>query len=135
MRGYWHGRLLKSALACGLRGGAVLIPLVPAALAEDAAPRRPNWPSSEYHGKIDGNGNPIPCRCLYRGQSFQLGATVCMNTHKGTVMAECDLVQNNTSWVPTEESCTISRVKTPSRLAQRNYPLNKQAFAANYLLQ
>jgi hypothetical protein len=92
-----------SALLCGLFCAAA-----PAA-AEEPTPRRPNWPSSEYHGKLDGNGNPIPCRCLFRGQSFKLGTTVCMNTHKGTVMAECDLVQNNTSWVPTDEPCTISQ--------------------------
>ena len=72
--------------------------------------RQPNWPSSEYHGKLDGNGRPIPCRCLFKGQSLPLGATVCMNTHKGTVLTQCDLQQNNTSWVPTDEPCAISQL-------------------------
>jgi hypothetical protein len=103
----WHIGSLTSALFSGL-----ICAVAPAA-AEEPGPRRPNWPSSEYHGKIDGNGNPIPCRCLFRGQSYKLGTTVCMNTHKGTVMAECDLVQNNTSWVPTNEPCTISQGPPP----------------------
>jgi hypothetical protein len=100
-------------------------------LAQSLEPRRPNWPSSEYHGKIDGNGNPIPCRCLFRGQSHKLGTTVCMNTHKGTVIAECDLVQNNTSWVPTDEPCTISQVPISRDFAHHNYPLNKQGLSTN----
>ena len=98
----WH---IKSMTAALLGGLVAVVPLTSRA----EGPRRPNWPSSEYHGKIDGNGNPIPCRCLFKGQSFKLGTTVCMNTHKGTVMAECDLVQNNTSWVPTDAPCTISQ--------------------------
>jgi hypothetical protein len=81
--------------------------LAPAAALADE-PRRPNWPSSEFHRKLDGNGSVIPCRCLFRDRSHPLGTTVCMNTHKGTVLTICDLVQNNTSWVPTDEPCTIS---------------------------
>jgi hypothetical protein len=103
MGNFCYVRFVRSAVFCGL-----MSVIAPVASAQDTAPRRPNWPSSEYHGKIDGNGNPIPCRCLFRGQSHKLGTTVCMNTHKGTVLAECDLVQNNTSWVPTDEPCTIS---------------------------
>jgi hypothetical protein len=71
-----------------------------------AEPRKPEWPSSEFHGKLDGNGNPIPCRCLFRGQSFRLGQSVCMNTYKGQMIAECDLAQNTTTWVPTGVPCT-----------------------------
>ena len=131
MRRVWHSQLLKSALVSGLICSVSSVPFLSAARAEDAAPRRPNWPSSEYHGKIDGNGNAIPCRCLFRGQSFKLGTTVCMSTHKGTVLAECDLVQNNTSWVPTDEPCTISSVKSPLDFAEHNYPLNKPGLSTN----
>ena len=66
------------------------------------------WKSSPFHGVIGGDGNVIPCRCLFRGHAYMLGQKVCMNTHMGVVMAECDLQQNNTSWVPTTEVCTTS---------------------------
>jgi hypothetical protein len=130
MRRHWHIRVLRSVLVTGL-----LCYVAPVASAQapttHPTPRQPNWPSSEYHGKIDGNGNPIPCRCLYRGQSHKLGTTVCMNTHKGTVLAACDLVQNNTSWVPTDEPCTLSQMPNSWNFAQHNYPLNKQGLSTN----
>jgi hypothetical protein len=66
------------------------------------------WKTSPFHGVIGGDGNVIPCRCLYRGMAYKLGERVCMNTHLGTVMTECDLQQNNTSWIPTNEACTTS---------------------------
>jgi hypothetical protein len=122
----WHITALTSGLFFGLISPVAVAAFAPAA-AQTPAPRQPNWPSSEYHGKIDGNGNPIPCRCLYRGQAHKLGTTVCMNTHIGTVLATCDLVQNNTSWVPTDEPCTVSRLLNSepisSLLAHHNYPL------------
>jgi hypothetical protein len=81
-------------------------------LAQVATPEsmpRPNWPSSKFHGVPDGaTGKPIPCRCLFKGEAFQLGAVVCMNTAKGTVLTMCDLVQNTTSWVPSTQACTTS---------------------------
>jgi hypothetical protein len=123
---YWHIRFLRSALLYGL-----LCTVAPAISAQQASPRQPNWPSSEYHGKLDGNGRPIPCRCLFKGQSLPLGTTVCMNTHKGTVLTQCDLVQNNTSWVPSDEPCTISRLSIPRHFAHHNYPLNKQGLSTN----
>jgi hypothetical protein len=80
--------------------------LAAAATAEDY---RPNWPTSPYHGAMDGNGRRIPCQCLFRGHAHPLGTTVCMTTHKGTVLTVCDLVQNNSSWVPTDQPCTVSQ--------------------------
>jgi hypothetical protein len=66
------------------------------------------WKSSPFHGVIGGDGKVIPCRCLYRGTAYKLGEKVCMTTPSGSVMTECDLRQNNTSWVPTDEVCTTS---------------------------
>jgi hypothetical protein len=74
----------------------------------ETAPSEPEWKTSPFHGVTGGDGNIIPCRCLYRGTAYGLGAKVCMTTHLGTVMTECDLQQNNTSWVPTVEACTVS---------------------------
>lgn len=71
------------------------------------------WKQSPFHGAIDGDGNRIPCLCRFKGQEFRLGTAVCMNTHVGTVIAKCDLLYNNTTWVPTSEPCTVSRAPVP----------------------
>ena len=120
---------LGLALLAGTMG---VVGITGVAAAED---RKPNWPSSEFHRKLDGNGNVIPCRCLFRDKSHPLGTTVCMNTHKGTVLAQCDLVQNNTSWVPTDEPCTVSALPQRRDFAVArlppDYPLNKRGLSAN----
>lgn len=65
-----------------------------------------NWPTSPHRGVIDGwTGKPIPCRCRFNGQSYQLGTIVCMTTHVGTVLTRCDIVGNNTSWMPSKQPC------------------------------
>ncbi len=69
----------------------------------------PAYEGSPFRGVRDGNGRIIPCRCRFQGREFRLGETVCMSTHVGTVITRCDLLQNNTSWVPTGTACTISR--------------------------
>jgi hypothetical protein len=35
-----------------------------------------------------------------------------MSTHLGVQLARCDLVLNNTSWIPTGVPCTMSRLRT-----------------------
>ena len=70
---------------------------------------QPAYPTSPYHGMINGDGQVIPCRCRFQGHEFRVGEEVCMSTHLGVVMTRCDLMQNNTSWVPTARACTISR--------------------------
>jgi hypothetical protein len=64
-----------------------------------------NWPTSPYHALIDGWGRTIPCRCRFNGNSYRLGEIVCMRTHVGTVLTRCDIVENNTSWMPSQEPC------------------------------
>lgn len=64
-----------------------------------------NWPTSQYHALIDGWGRTIPCRCRFNGNSYRLGDIVCMRTHVGTVLTRCDIVENNTSWMPSREPC------------------------------
>jgi len=81
-----------------------------AGLADERPPPGEAWKTSPFHGTINGaTGQPIPCVCRFKGADFKLGAAVCMNTHMGTVIARCDLLYNNTTWVPTSEPCTISR--------------------------
>jgi len=79
----------------------------------------PAWPTSPYHGVIDGAGKRIPCRCRFQGTAFKLGDTVCMSTHLGVQLARCDLALNNTSWVPTGVPCTMSRAGVHKSLASR----------------
>jgi hypothetical protein len=71
----------------------------------------PGYPTSPYHGVRDGDGRIIPCRCRSGGRDFRLGDQVCMQTAIGTVMARCDLQDNNTSWIPTGTPCEISRIQ------------------------
>jgi hypothetical protein len=52
----------------------------------------------------------IPCICLFQGRQFHLGDIVCMQTHLGTVLTRCELVLNNTSWMPSQQPCEISSV-------------------------
>lgn len=84
-----------------------------AAFGEDRVPspaaERPAFPASPFHGVLDGNGHTIPCRCRFQGLLYQLGDLVCMSTPEGTVLTRCDLLLNNTSWVPTHTPCTLSR--------------------------
>jgi hypothetical protein len=42
-----------------------------------------------------------------------------MQTHMGTVMTRCDLFMNNTSWIPTNDACTISRAPDGLSVAAR----------------
>jgi hypothetical protein len=107
---------LRTGVVTGL---LMLAPLVAVHAVEpsDALPPAA-WPTSPFHGVISGaTGQPIPCRCRFKGGDFGLGATVCMNTHLGVQLARCDLFLNNTTWVPTGVPCTLSR--RPGRLASR----------------
>lgn len=67
------------------------------------------WRMSPFHGAISGaTGNPIPCLCRSGGRNFKLGERVCMHTPNGIVIARCDMHLNNTTWIPTDESCVLS---------------------------
>jgi hypothetical protein len=78
------------------------------ARADDTSPGEA-WKSSPFHGTINGaTGKAIPCVCRYQGRDFRLGASVCMQTHLGVVIAKCDLLLNNTTWAPTDQPCTLS---------------------------
>jgi hypothetical protein len=110
--------MLRS-LRAGFAATILLLPLIaPAAepADHDRAVPPPAWPSSPFHGVISGaTGEPIPCRCRFKGTLFQLGDTVCMNTHLGVQLARCDLFLNNTSWVPIGVPCVLSLL--PAHLA------------------
>ena len=106
-----------------LTAGVLVAALAAAALSSARAVEPPGiappaWPSSPFHGVTSGaTGQAIPCRCRFQGSAFRLGDTVCMNTHLGVQLARCDLVLNNTSWVPIGTPCTMSGI--PRRLAGR----------------
>lgn len=94
--------VLAFALALVIAAGGACAQSAGGSDTGGSAAREPQWKSSPYHGVTDGNGRVIPCRCLFHGKAYQLGARVCMAQ---TVM-ECDLHQNNTTWVPTQQSCS-----------------------------
>ena len=50
--------------------------------------------------------------CLANGKSYQLGQVACLTVSDQSHMARCDLVLNNTSWIPTGVPCTMSRLRT-----------------------
>ncbi len=105
----WVGRWgIGMIAAVGAATIAFAADPVPPALKLPSATQEA-WRGSPFHGAINGaTGKPIPCICRYREQEFRLGDKVCLQTPSGAVLVRCDLMQNNTSWVPTDESCTIS---------------------------
>jgi hypothetical protein len=108
-----------------MAAGAWLAPLAlylsgPASSQAPAAADPPNYLSSPYHGVLDGDGRIIPCRCRFDGRDFRLGEAVCMKTYVGTVLARCDLLLNNTSWVPTSTPCELSAFAGPRTWAAAN---------------
>jgi hypothetical protein len=67
------------------------------------------WRTSPFHGVPNAaTGLPIPCRCRYQGRDVMLGTQVCMNMPNGTMLARCDLHQNNSTWVPMDIPCTLN---------------------------
>ena len=103
---------------CAVFLAVTLVASLRPAAAEDAGGAAagvppPAWPTSPFHGVISGaTGEPIPCRCRFRDSDFRLGDTVCMNTHLGVQLARCDLLLNNTTWVPLGLPCTMSQLPT-----------------------
>jgi hypothetical protein len=91
-----------------LTGALVRVAAEPGRTVEWPSAERPAYPTSPYHGVRDGNGEIIPCRCRFQGQEYRLGELACLSMPSGTVLARCDLVQNNTSWVATATPCTVS---------------------------
>jgi len=109
----WKEQSRGMCLACAL--ATIVLSLSRAVGAVDPAERAiPDvppaaWPNSLFYGAVDGvTGIPIPSLCRSGGSVYQLGVTVCMNTHLGVQLARCDLVLNNTSWVPIGVPCTLS---------------------------
>ena len=49
------------------------------------------------------------CTCRAQGRDFTLGQSVCLATPKGTRIATCVMVLNNTSWQFTETPCVVSQ--------------------------
>jgi hypothetical protein len=67
------------------------------------------YKTSPFHKATSAaTGKPIPCLCVFGGRNYRVGEAVCMRTHMGVVITKCDLHLNNTTWVPTEEPCTVS---------------------------
>jgi len=109
-------RFLRVGAAAAMVASSAAVWAVDPPGTEGAVLPPASWPTSPFHGVISGaTGQPIPCRCRFKGGEFRLGDMVCMNTHLGVQLARCDLVLNNTSWVPMGVPCIMSRL--PARPA------------------
>ncbi len=53
-------------------------------------------------------GADKPCTCRFKGGEVEQGQTACIKTAKGTSMARCDMVLNNTSWTILNQACPSS---------------------------
>jgi len=103
---------------------ALLLLLSCAAWAADPEEKAPPaaWPTSPFLGAVDGvTGVPIPWLCRSGGSVYRLGDTVCMSTHLGVQMARCDLVLNNTPWVPIGVPCTLMGPRRPAPTELRSH--------------
>jgi hypothetical protein len=105
---YAVGQTYRLCVVGALAAPLLLFPC--AAWAADPEEKAPPaaWPTSPFLGAVDGvTGVPIPWLCRSGGSVYRLGDTVCMSTHLGVQMARCDLVLNNTSWVPIGVPCAM----------------------------
>jgi hypothetical protein len=50
-----------------------------------------------------------PCTCRAKGQVFQMGETVCLDTPEGPRLALCAMDQNVSSWRRTPTACPSAR--------------------------
>jgi hypothetical protein len=106
--------MLLAPLVAGLLVPAAVRAVEPAGGAREVPPAA--WSTSPFHGVISGaTGEPIPCRCRFKGGEAKLGETVCMETPLGVQLARCDLFLNNTSWVPLGVACTLSAYRHRQR--------------------
>jgi len=108
-------QLLSAAFATLALAGAATI-----AVAQSTSPAPPAAPAPRWQSAPNDGWSPpeIPCNCLFRGRSYEVGTVVCMDTPQGTMLTRCDKVLNNTSWMPTGEACTISLGPGSRRLAR-----------------
>jgi hypothetical protein len=101
----------KLCLVSAAAAAAMVVALLGPGAAVEQSGTAPAWPTSPFHGVISGaTGEAIPCRCRFQGTAYRLGDRVCMTTPLGVQFARCDLFLNNTSWIPTGQPCTMSRL-------------------------
>ncbi len=65
-------------------------------------------------------GAPQECQCRAKGQMFDLGETVCIDTGYGPRLAICGMVLNNTAWKPTEQTCPTASLPPATFSLPRN---------------
>ncbi|MFO1151794.1 MAG: hypothetical protein U1E62_25745 [Alsobacter sp.] len=85
-----------------------------ATLAVFAASTASAWPH-----RLEGAGDDMltaqaqpglpPCTCRAKGQVFQMGETVCLDTPDGPRLALCAMDQNVSSWRRTPTACPSAR--------------------------
>ena len=88
-------------LVPGIRLVSVAVVLVTAAAFDFVAAKADGLQTTQLQPKID-------CTCRYKGQDYQQGDMLCLNSPEGPQLAQCGFVLNNTSWNFTGMSCLYS---------------------------
>jgi hypothetical protein len=122
------GQFLRTAIGLGFAVAAGLAPGLAAAQSSPPSARTTDgprtqspwavdhWRTSPFHRAQNANGAIIPCRCVFQGHSYRVGDIVCMSTHVGVVLTRCDMNQNITSWVPSDQPCNVSQLPQPKTI-------------------
>lgn len=108
-----HCTFARAALivSCAVAGLVLLAQPLSSQTSSGGSSPKPGeaWKFSPFHGVPNAaTGRNIPCSCRSQGRDFRLGERVCLRTHLGMVIAVCDLVLNNSSWILTDEPCEMS---------------------------
>lgn len=64
-----------------------------------------------------GAGKDHACTCVFKDGTAQEGDVACIDTAKGKQLARCDMVLNNTAWVPLDKPCTSEESRLPAKPA------------------
>jgi len=117
-------RLPRCAHCASIAVAAVAVLVASGEMRAQTAKPTPGDPRITPGQVIDGwTGKPIPCRCRYKDRTYNLGDIICMYTPRGTVFTRCELFLNNTSWMPTDEPCIISKLMGDSTSGEATEPL------------
>ena len=57
---------------------------------------------AEFNGK--------PCQCRSKEGKVDEGTVMCMSTSSGERLMRCEMVLNNTAWVPIANGCAVGSV-------------------------
>ncbi|MEO0635951.1 MAG: hypothetical protein AAFY73_04825 [Pseudomonadota bacterium] len=60
--------------------------------------------------------NGQPCQCRSKEGKVDEGTVMCMSTSSGEKLMRCEMVLNNTAWVPIANGCAVGQAPTGTLL-------------------